>query len=198
VRRVGDWLVDPGRFEDLLRGMESAVAEFHRRNPLAPGRPREEARSGVMPELFEALIASSKTLVAEGDVVRLKTHRVVLKQDESEASAKIEGLFREAGLAVPGVNEVLGKSGLDAARARTILQMLLREKKLVRASDELVFHAGAIAGLKSQLTARKGQRFTVPEFKEWTGISRKYAIPLLELLDRERVTRRDGDTRIVL
>jgi selenocysteine-specific elongation factor len=48
------------------------------------------------------------------------------------------------------------------------------------------------------LGARKGQKFGVAEFKEWTGVSRKHAIPLLEFLDRERVTRREGDSRIIL
>jgi len=68
----------------------------------------------------------------------------------------------------------------------------------VRVSMELVFHASAIEGLKTLLAAKKGQRFNVGDFKDWTGASRKYAIPLLEFLDRERVTRRDGDDRIVL
>jgi len=68
----------------------------------------------------------------------------------------------------------------------------------VRVSDELVFHQTAIVRLRDMLAARKSERFNVGAFKEWTGISRKYAIPLLEFLDRERVTRRDGDERVVL
>ena len=96
------------------------------------------------------------------------------------------------------MQEVLAKSGVEPSRARTILQLLLRDKKLVRVSDELVFHPAALQALRQLLAQRKGQKFSVPEFKDWTGVSRKYAIPLLEFLDRERVTRRDGDTRIVL
>ena len=93
---------------------------------------------------------------------------------------------------------MLAKSGVESARGRTLLQILLKDKKLVRINEDLVFHAGALDTLRRMLAARKGQRFGVPEFKEWTGISRKYAIPLLEFLDRERVTRRDGDVRVVL
>ena len=96
------------------------------------------------------------------------------------------------------MHEVLGKSGVEAARARTILQLLLRDKRLVRVSDELVFHASAIQSLRALLAQKKGSRFAVPDFKDWTGISRKYAIPLLEYLDREHITRRDGDSRVVL
>ena len=130
--------------------------------------------------------------------MRLASHQISLKQDETEASAKIESAFQAAGLAVPSMNEVLGKSGVEANRARNILQLLLRDKRLVRISDELVFHASAIRSLRELLAKKKGARFAVPEFKDWTGISRKYAIPLLEFLDRERVTRRDGDSRVVL
>jgi selenocysteine-specific elongation factor len=74
----------------------------------------------------------------------------------------------------------------------------LKERKLVRVSAELVFHAAALEGLKELLAGKKGVRFGVGEFKDWTGVSRKYAIPLLEFLDRERVTRRAGDERVVV
>ena len=94
--------------------------------------------------------------------------------------------------------EVLAKSGVEAARARSLLQILLREKRLVRISDDLVFHQSAIEKLRAMLAERKGSRFGVPSFKEWTGVSRKYAIPLLEYLDREKGTRREGDERVVL
>jgi len=93
---------------------------------------------------------------------------------------------------------VLAKSGVEAARARSLLQILLREKRLIRVSDDLVFHHTAMEKLRTMLTAHKAARFNVGTFKDWTGISRKYAIPLLEYLDRERVTRRDGDERVVL
>jgi len=69
---------------------------------------------------------------------------------------------------------------------------------LIKVGDDLVFHAGAIERLRRLLAAHRGERFTVAQFKDWTGVSRKYAIPLLEYLDRERVTLRQGDTRVVV
>ena len=87
---------------------------------------------------------------------------------------------------------------MEAARARSLLQILLKTRKLVKVGDELVFHPLALDRLRETLGGRKGQRFSVGEFKDWTGISRKYAIPLLEFLDREHVTRREGDERLVL
>jgi selenocysteine-specific elongation factor len=76
--------------------------------------------------------------------------------------------------------------------------MLIKERRLVKVSEELVYHVETLAALKALLAARKGQSFGVGEFKEWTGVSRKYAIPLLELLDRERITRRNGEQRLIL
>jgi selenocysteine-specific elongation factor len=174
------------------------VREFHQRTPLLPGVARQELRGGAPVFVLDELLAESREIVAEGELVRSRGHKLVLKEDEEQARAKIERAFEDAALAVPAMAEVLAKSGVEAARARSLLQILLREKRLVRISGELVFHHTAIARLRELLGRHKGERFRVPEFKEWTGISRKYAIPLLEFLDRERITRREGDERVVL
>jgi selenocysteine-specific elongation factor len=196
------WLLDPGWVTAKLEALHEHLKQFHRQNPLLAGVSKEELRSkylpGAPPWLMDALLAQSKTLVADGDSVRLSSHRVALKQDEEEAASKIEDAFRSGGLATPAVQEVLAKSGVDRSRARTLLQLMLRDKRLVRVSDELVFHASAMQSLRALLAQKKGQRFAVPDFKDWTGVSRKYAIPLLEFFDRERITRRDGDLRVVL
>jgi selenocysteine-specific elongation factor len=133
-----------------------------------------------------------------GELVRLANHTLTLQAEEEKAVEAIETAFERAGLAVPSTKDVLLSSGVEPARARSLLQILLREKRLLRVGEELVFHRKAIESLRQVLAVRKGQRFTVPMFKQWTGVSRKYAIPLLEYLDRERVTRREGDERVVL
>jgi selenocysteine-specific elongation factor len=182
--------------------MAESVRQFHRANPLLPGIAKQDLRGRELakapPFVFDALLAEAADLAAEGETVRLRTHKVVLKQDEEQARAAIERAFEQAGLAVPAVVEVLAKSGVETSRARSILQILLREKRLIRISEDLVFHQSAIDSLRQQLAGRKTMRFNVGAFKEWTGISRKYAIPLLEFLDREHVTRREGDERLVL
>ncbi len=196
------WLVDAKWAQSKLDALQNALKQFHRDKPLLAGLSKEDLRTRILPSapafLLDALLSLSKTISSRGDALHLASHKVALKQDEAEALAKIEGAFEAAGLAVPATAEVLARSGVESARAKSLLQILLREHKLVRLSDELVFHSSAIATLRLLLAARKGERFAVSEFKDWTGISRKYAIPLLEFLDRERVTRRDGDTRIVL
>ena len=196
------WLLDPGWVAAKLEALHEHLKLFHRQNPLLAGASKEELRSkflaGAPPWLLDGLLARSKTLSVDAETIRLCSHKVALKQDEEAATSKIETVFRSGGLATPAVNEVLAKSGVDAARARTLLQLMLRDKRLVRISDELVLHSSALQSLRALLAQKRGLHFAVPEFKEWTGVSRKYAIPLLEYLDRERITQRDGNSRVVL
>jgi len=196
------WFADRARFLSARENLVGAVREFHQKNPLLPGIPKQDLRSRELPDspsfLIDALLSQAREIAVEGETVRLASHKLVLKQDEEQARAAIERAFEQAGLAVPAVPDVLAKSGVEAARARSLLQILLREKRLIRVSDDLVFHYAAMAKLRDLLGGHQGERFTVGTFKDWTGISRKYAIPLLEYLDRERVTRREGDERQVL
>jgi len=189
-------LVPTERIQGTARTLALRIEEFHRCDPLAPGMPRRQA--GLAPALLEAVLTASPEIVAEGEILRSKSFRVQLQSEEDDALRKIESLFRDGGLAVPAEAEVLAASGLDLRRARSILQLLLKQGSLIRVSPDLICHAGPLASLKALLQSHRGQPFSVPEFKEWTGVSRKYAIPLLEFLDRLRVTQRQGDKRIVV
>jgi selenocysteine-specific elongation factor len=193
------WYVDRAWFHAARDRIVQAVGEFHRQNPLQPGIAKLDLRpAGAPPFLLDALLADTQEIVAEGETVRLLGHTLVLNEDERQARAAIERAFQQAGLAAPAVAQVLAQSGVEPARARSLLQILLREKRLVRVSDEMVVHHSAIEALRRMLAERKPARFTVGTFKEWTGVSRKHAIPLLEFLDRERITRREGEERLVL
>ena len=197
----GTWLIHPPWLAAKATQLQTLLADFHTANPLQPGWSMEEARARLMPQspaaVFEHLLAETKAITAVGDLLRLTSHRIVLQQDESAASAKMEKLFADAGLSVPATNEVLAQSGIDPARAKTLLQALLRDRKLVRISADLVYHSSALSQVQALLKAKAGQRFGVGDFKDWTGVSRKYAIPLLEFLDRQRITRRDGEQRVI-
>ena len=202
VRQPQLWLMDRAWFDKMRQHLVETVRDFHRAHPLLPGIAKENLRGRELGEaptfVFDALLSGAKEAVVDGETVRLRTHKVVLKQDEEQARAAIERAFEQAGLAVPAVAEVLAKSGVEAGSARSLLQILLREKCLIRISEDLVFHHSAVESLRRLLAARKATRFNVGIFKDWTGVSRKYAIPLLEYLDRERITRREGDERLIL
>jgi selenocysteine-specific elongation factor len=146
-------------------------------------------------------LAAQKKLDAHGELVKKAGSEIALQPEEAKAKEQIEAAFASAGLAVPSVKEVLDKLTVEPKRAEKLLQILLREKTVVRVTQELIFHRGALAQLKEQLSGykkAKGDRISVPVFKELAGITRKYAIPLLEYLDRERVTRRAGEERVIL
>ena len=202
LRQPESWITDAGWFRSAAEGLEEEIRKFHQANPLLRGIAKQDLRgrrlADAPPYVLDALLAASKKIVVDGDTARLATHKVTLREEEEHAQETIEQAFEQAGLAVPAVAEALAKSGVELKRARSILQILIREKKLVRLSEDLVFHHSAIEALRALLVKHRSERFAVPVFKEWTGISRKYAIPLLEYLDREHVTRREGDERIVL
>jgi selenocysteine-specific elongation factor len=171
---------------------------FHLRNPAAAGGPIAEARMGLESALASVVFEHFPAIRVEGDVVALAGHRPQFSTQENQALIKIEQAFRQAGFQPQPANEILQSSGVDMKKARGLLEALIKNQKLARVSEDMVFHAEVIAHLRKSLAAHKGRRFSVPEFKSWTNISRKYAIPLLEYLDHQRVTRRDGDTRVVL
>jgi selenocysteine-specific elongation factor len=185
-----------------------ALERFHKENPLSTGIAREDLRGKagrrVRPETFRAALeelAKEQRLVLQGETVKRAGAEVTLLPEEQRARDQIESAFATAGLAVPPLKEVLSQLPVEAKRAEKLLQMLLREKKLFHVSPELIFHANALLEMRQKVTnykKAKSERISVPAFKELTGISRKYAIPLLEYLDRERVTRRAGDERVIL
>jgi selenocysteine-specific elongation factor len=201
-------LVSAKAFEQTTQKIAACVERFHKENPLLPGISREDLRASlgrrVRAETFRTALeqlVTEKKLELQGELVKGAGASITLEPEEARAKEQIETAFAGAGLTVPAVKEVLGKLPVEAKRAEKILQMLLRDKNLVRITPELIFHREALAQLKQRLSAykkTKGERISVPVFKELAGISRKYAIPLLEYLDRERVTRRAGDERVIL
>jgi selenocysteine-specific elongation factor len=207
--RVQDRLFEEQELKLSQEGAIGAVAKFHHNDPLRPGMARGELQEEMnralkmAPELFEAAISAlvkTKKLEVTGDLVLLPGHGAVMKDEESESKKKIEEAFAAAGLKVPALYEVLGGLKIDKTRAQKIVTLLLRERVLVKVSEEMVFHRTALDALRRLIITQKSKtsKMDVALFKELTGISRKYAIPLLEYLDRERVTRRVGDAREIL
>jgi selenocysteine-specific elongation factor len=188
-------------------GLGKVVEEFHKGNPLLPGIPKQDLLGRFKhsrAEVVEAALADSvqaKKLAVDGDVVRNAGREVALTAEEAKAKSLIEREFEVAGLTVPGFTAVLEKLPVDSARAQKILQILIREKALVRIAADLIFHQTALIRLRELLAKYRkehGDQLPIAAFKELTGVSRKYAIPLLEHLDRERVTRRVGDQRVII
>jgi selenocysteine-specific elongation factor len=205
IARVGTIFMDAAALLSLKTDLVSAVRQFHTRNPLVPGVNREQLRGQkkISSPTFSALVddlVKNRQLEIVEDLLRLPGHGIVMKDDEAESRKKIEDAFAVAGLKVPLLYEVIAGLKIDKTRAQKIVTLLLREKVLIKIADDLVFHQKALAYLRQQIAdfKTKSPKIDVAQFKELTGVSRKYAIPLLEYLDRERVTKRVGDAREIL
>ncbi len=195
-------------FNEICEKLRASVEKFHKENPLLPGVPKEELRTilgkRVRSETFQTALNElvlQKKIVLEGELVKKPGSEITLTSEEAQAKEQIVQAFQKAGLAVPSVKEVLSQQAIENRRAEKILQILLRENVLVRVSAELIFHTDALKSLRELLQnykKSKGERIGVPSFKDLTGITRKYAIPLLEYLDRQRLTRRADDERVIL
>jgi selenocysteine-specific elongation factor len=200
---IDDRLVDNQALQGLKTRLRHAVADFHKQNPLVAGISKEALRRHIGPAIFSAalaLLVQEKKLATSGDIAYLPGHGVVMKDEEAESKSSIENAFAAAGLKVPALKDVLAGLPVDKIRAQKLVTLLLREKLLVKISEELVFHRDALAELRRTLATQKttSPHLDVARFKDLTGVSRKYAIPLLEYLDRERVTKRVGDLRLIL
>jgi selenocysteine-specific elongation factor len=202
---IGDLLVASSAIEKLKSELAGTLAKFHKQTPLVAGMSKEALREAVdaEPAVFGYVVeslANAKNVEISGELVRLPGRGIVMKDEEAESKQIIERVFASAGLKVPALHDVLAGLKVDRARAQKLVTLLLRDKVLIKISDELVFHSEALHGLRRQLGAEKlkSPKMNVARFKDLTGVSRKYAIPLLEYLDRERITRRVGDERVIL
>ena len=203
--RCGRVLVSPASFAQGSASLLDTVRIFHDLNPLVAGMSKEQLRDQLKlrPEVFSSLLDSAieaKKLGLTGEIVHLAGRGVVMKDEEAESKKVIEHAFASAGLRVPSLREVLAGLKVDQTRAHKIVTLLLREKVLVKVADDLVFHQTSLLELRRSIASLKAAtpRIDVARFKDMTGVTRKYAIPLLEYLDRERVTRRVGNERVIL
>ena len=205
VIQAGEFLVSKDAFHAVRDNLLSMLDAFHKANPLVAGISKEELREklGLNQPVLEAVLAhlvKDKKAEVSGEQVRLAGRGVELKDEEAKAKEQIEKAFAAAGLKVPLMKEVLGSLPVDKARAQKLVTLLLRDRVLVKLADELVFHQSALQRLRRLMAEQKARspKIDVGQFKDLIGVTRKYAIPLLEYLDRERVTRRVGDERIIL
>jgi selenocysteine-specific elongation factor len=206
---AGDLLLAPSALSAARNEVLAVLKAYHEAEPLVEGIPREELRErlfstagpGVFERVLDDLVSGGQ--IAARERVALTTHRVELSGGDEAAREVIERAFADAGLRPPEVRALGPMLGLPPDAVDRVVKLLLRQKVLGRI-DTLVFHEQALRRLKADVAALKpgpeGQavRIDVATFKDRYGVTRKYAIPLLEYLDRERVTKRAGDARVIL
>ncbi|HEX3280875.1 MAG TPA: selenocysteine-specific translation elongation factor [Pyrinomonadaceae bacterium] len=205
--------INTADFEKLSNSVVEEVKSHHKRDPLSRGLARELLRERFFghsaPEIFRAVMNQLEhkgVVVTEKDVVRLTEHSLDLSTADTTLRDKIAAIYQTAQLEPPTLDQALETAGVQAAQrphARKILQMLLDSGTLVRVQAEMFLHVSALERLRLLLHDFASQHeperlIDVSQFKTLAGVSRKYAIPLLEYLDSERITRRAGDKRIIL
>ncbi len=191
-------------FETLQQKSAKYLAKYHETNPLKAGMPKEELRSKFPrlsnSKLFNLVLnqmIKSKQIVQEENTVRLESHRVSLGVDQADVRRKILNAYQEGGLQPPYFREFTKTLDADPKRTKEVLMHLVEEGQIVKTKEDLYFHARAVDELKNRLVEflKSHGEITTPQFKEMTGVSRKYVIPLIEYFDSKNVTLRVGDSR---
>ncbi len=203
--RSDDLLLSAEVCNSLVRRVVEVVRKHHQEEPLETGIGRELVREKVFknsPEVFRLVVehaVSAGLLVAEKEFLRLPSHSISLSPEEEVLLREMEDIFLSAGYQAVTYDEAALRLKADAQKLRKLFQLLLNKQRVVRVG-EFVFHRQTIDELTARIQERKqvSSRLDVAAFKEITGASRKYAIPLLEYLDSRRVTRRVGNDREIL
>ena len=180
------------------------LTRYHKKFPLKEGLIKEELRSRTEgadnAKLFNHLVlqlAREGIIVQDKEIVRLKDHQVTLAQDQEEIRRELEKTYIKSGLQPPYFQEI--KEKFPGNTGAEVLEVMVKEGDILKVKEDLYFHRKAIDGLKSELIAflKNNGEITTPQFKEMTGASRKYTIPVIEYFDRTQVTVRVGDTRVL-
>ncbi len=200
-------------FNELTRSAVDAVETFHRQQPLAKGITREALRESsfaYLPnEIFDTVIRSlesAKKIVTTGDTIKIARYEKVLSAEEAKVSERIRKTYKDRSLEVPKLDEAINESivgtSVSSQQARKLVQIFLDSGEIVKVTDEFYFSGEAISELTTRLkyyADNSSDRLVdVSGFKDIAGISRKYAIPLLEYFDRVKVTVRAGEKRVIL
>ena len=191
-------------YETFISKVSDLLTQYHLTHPLKNGMPKGELKSKFPPimsdklfnHLLSAMIKSDKIVLSENNV-RLADHKITLKADQSDIKKKIIDTYLNSRLQPPYFKELSGTLGIDPRESKNVLMLLVKEGSVVKVKEELFFHADVIADLKNRLKdfLKSNNEITTPQFKEMTGASRKYTIPLLEYFDDENLTIRVGDIR---
>ena len=187
--------------------LEQSLDQYHKENPLQLGLSKEELRTGlgrsVDGKVFNFCLnelQKKEVIVQEESVVRLASHQVALQADEKQLQQDLEKWYRDKGLKTATIRETMEAfSDYPESLVKEVFGLLLREEKLLKVSETLYYDAAAIAALEKEVTdfIKKEGEIDAPRFKNLTGLTRKFSIPLLEYFDRIKLTIRVGDIRIL-
>ena len=190
--------------EKLRKATQNQLTDYHSAHPLKPGMSKEELKSKFPPLLTAKLfnltlnqMLKEKEIAQDENIISLASHAVSLGGKQADVKDKILKTYLKAGLQPPYFKELAKSLDADAKRSKDVLMHLVNEGTIVKVKEDLYFHTEAINTLKNKLVKflQAQGEITTPQFKEMTGVSRKYVIPLAEYFDSSNVTLRVGDVR---
>lgn len=193
-------------FHQIEEVLIRIITDYHKNNPLKEGISKEELKVSlgnyVSPKLFNMVLGSLNKkgdTASDKDNVRLARYQVELAGDLDSLRRDITQIYKEAGLTPPSLNEVINKFIAQKAKAHSIINLMLKEGELIKINEELCFFGETLAKLRSDYKAMliKDGEATPASFKELTGLSRKYTIPLMEYFDMNKLTVRVENHRIL-
>ena len=180
------------------------IADYHRREPMRPGISRAELATsfgqGMHPKLVHFLVerlVKSGQMALEGDILRLPDHVVSLASDQTGLRALMESTYVQAGLMPPTLKAVLAENSLTPKDTAQMFRLLQEEGVLVKISEEFYYARAAMDDIIDRVRGffAANQEMGPQDFRDLTDLTRKFAIPVLEYLDKEKITMRVGDKR---
>jgi selenocysteine-specific elongation factor len=191
---------------DFRRKSMEFLRAYFEENRMALNVPKSEFVQKLLPRNADGAminfllqdLAREKIVVINGDALDIPGRSKTLGGAEGELARMIESRFAEAGLAPPPVSELINERTQKARVIEGVIGFLVKQGTLVRLAEGIYVHRDALAAASERIAERRGDMIDVGHFKEYFGLSRKIAIPLLEWMDREGVTKRVGDSRKVL
>ncbi len=197
-----DRLIHKKYFLHIQNQIRALLKAFHSKNPLKPGMSKEEMRNQVRTDgrLFNFILSGLADVLVEKDLVRLRDFKVALSSSEEEFRVKVVELLNKGGFQPPMKEEISSSLKIEPKRLTDILSFMSKEGKVIRVSESLYLSAPVYSEMISLLETFFGKKpeMTVSEFRDLLHTTRKYALPLLEFLDSQKVTLRTGDVRKLL
>ena len=191
-------------FETFKAETNKYLSGFHKANPLKPGMSKEELKSKfpsvLNSRLFNLMLnqmIKDKAIVSEDNSVRLASHKVSLALDQADIRDKVLKAYQETGLTPPYFKELKQTFKIEESLSKDVIALLMDQGLIVKAKEDLYFYADAVKALQEKLVEflKTHGEMSTPQFKEMTGVTRKYLIPLIEYFDAQNVTIRIGDVR---
>ena len=192
-------LIHSAAVNSIRAGIDKILNAFHKQNSLKTGMPKEEVRAQLKidQKIFNALTATMNNVVIDKDLMRLSSFKVSLSEVDKGIEAKILNMLEQSGFQPPLKEEIAKTLNLQQKQLDDILKLMAKQGSLVRVNETMYItkavYEKAINALRNFFNKKK--EMTVAEFRDILNTSRKYALPILEYLDTQRITMRVGDAR---